>query len=222
MIWESGYWKSDLIKDADMLNKWSKKKPSDRQYVLFEKKIFIAAFSIRKLLEAEKIGSDFPMWTFGVSKFLKKTKDPIDYMNSHKIDKFYDLDKEIKDSLSIPSLCNKLIHSYIFSLKVNESEEIISFLFTSDETKEECIYEMNLEKFTNLLKWIGHSDVIRSRQIRDPKEPSGFKIKREYCFDACIPRKGLPSKIKLTFLNEYIESCLARENPPLFTPEGNL
>ncbi|MDE3055565.1 MAG: site-specific integrase [Verrucomicrobiota bacterium] len=93
---------------------------------------------------------------------------------------------------------------------------------SSDETKEECIYEMNLEKFTNLLKWIGHSDVIRSRQIRDPKEPSGFKIKREYCFDDCIPRKGLPSKIKLTFLNEYIESCLARENPPLFTSEGNL
>jgi len=222
MIWESGYWKSDLIKDADILNKWSKKKPSNRQYVLFEKKIFIAAFAIRKLLEAEKIGSDFPMWTFGVSKFLKKTKDPIDYMNSHKIDRFYELDREVKDSLSIPSLCNKIIHSYIFSLKMNESEEAVSFLFTSDETKEECIYEMNLEKFTNLLKWIGYSDVIKSRQIRDPNEPSGFKIKREYCFDDCIPRKGLSPKIKLTFLSKYVESCLAQENQSARIPEKEL
>jgi len=214
MIWESLYWKSDLIKDADVLNRWSKKKHSNRQYVLLEKKIFITAYSVRKLLEAEKIGSDFPMWNLGITKFLKKTKDKIDHMNNHDIDRSYDVDQPIQDSISIASLCNTLIHSYIFLLKENEAGEVISFLFTSDKTKELYIYEMDLEKFTNLLKWIGHSDVIESHQTRDPNEPSGFKIKRRYCFNDCIPRKGLPSKNKLTFLSEYIKNCLESENQP--------
>lgn len=199
MIWESGYWKADLIKDAHLLIRWARKKPSNRQYVLFEKKVSISAYSIRKLLEAEKIGPDFPMWTFGISKFLKKTQDKIDYMNNHDIERFYKLDTPIKDSISIACLSDTLIHSYIFSLNLNESGEIVTFLFTSDKTKEECIYEMKIENFANLLQWIGYSDVIRCDQLRDSKQPSGFKIKREYCFDDRIPRKGLPQKSKLLF-----------------------
>jgi hypothetical protein len=219
MIWESGYWKEDLIKDADILMRWARKKPSNRQYVLFEKKVFISAYSIRKLLEAEKIGPDFPMWTFGVSKFLKKTRDKIDYMNSHHIERFYDLDTPIKDSISIAFLSDKLIHSYIFSLKFNESGEVTAFLFTSDNSKEEYIYEMQIENFANLLQWIGYSDVINCHQVRDSKQPSGFKIKREYCFDDRIPRKGLPQKIKINYLSSYIETCLEAKSRSNLLPE---
>lgn len=43
MIWESFYWKSDLIKDADILKRWAVKKTSIKQEVLFEKKIMISA-----------------------------------------------------------------------------------------------------------------------------------------------------------------------------------
>jgi hypothetical protein len=89
MIWESWYWKDGLIKDAEILNRWARKKPSTRQYVLFEKKIFLSAYVIRKLIESEKLGSDFPMWNLSIEKYPKKPEKTIDLFNSHRI---YELD----------------------------------------------------------------------------------------------------------------------------------
>jgi len=211
VIWESSYWKSDLIKDADVLTRWAKKRSSTKQYVLFEKKIFICAYSIRKLIESEKIGSDFPMWNFSVDKFLKNTSKKIDFMNAPNIEEFYDFENTIKESINISFLSDKLIHSYIFSLEMKENGEIDGFLFTSNDTKEKCIFKMDFNKFINILKWIGHSDVIKSFHQRDPSEKSGFKISRTYCFDDCIPRKGLPKKSPILYFSKYVEICLKEE-----------
>lgn len=210
MIWESIYWKRELIKDATILEKWCKRKPTNRQYVLFEKKLFISAYSIRKLIEAEKIGPDFPMWNYQIEIFQKIINSKkIDFMNKHELNEFYDFDKPVGGNISIDRICNALIHSYIFCLGENEKSEIDSFLFSSDKDIEKFIYKMSIEKFINMLKWIGHSDVCDIDMKRDKDDKSVFKIKRNYSFDALIPRKGLP-KILLTYTNDLIEngSCI--------------
>lgn len=212
MIWESGYWKADLIKDAEIIERWSKKNPTTRQYVLLERKIFITSYSIRKLIEAEIIGCDFPMWNFSLNMFEKKSSKTINHMNRLNIDELYDLDKPLINSKNISFLCNTLIHSNMFILGMNEAGEIDSFLFRSfpsDKIKEDYLYRMDLEKYVSILKWIGHSDVIEQRLVKAPEEKSGFKISRTYCFNDSIPRKGLPKNLILE--NKYIKTCLENQ-----------
>jgi hypothetical protein len=60
MIHESGPWKERLAKDAEILDRWSQKaNVSERRSALIEQKIFLAAYSMRKLYEAEKLSSSF-------------------------------------------------------------------------------------------------------------------------------------------------------------------
>lgn len=60
VIWESGPWKEALLKDADLLDRWaSRRDRAVQRDVIFEKKIFLAAYSMRRLIEAEKLCSSF-------------------------------------------------------------------------------------------------------------------------------------------------------------------
>ncbi len=56
MIYESYPWKRDLLRDADIIERWAAKK-TDSEYrsMLLEKKVFLSAFVIRKLIEDYKV-----------------------------------------------------------------------------------------------------------------------------------------------------------------------
>jgi hypothetical protein len=198
MIWESSYWKGDLIKDAQIILRWSQKKHSVRQEILLEKKIFISAYSIRKLIEAEKIGKDFPMWDFVFERHTKTSKKEIDYLNSHRLEEHYDFNSKEKVSSDLSFLSNQIIHSYVFAFSGDE-KTIDGFYVASDYEKEKYLYYVNLEKYINVLLWIGYSDFSIKSANRNPNSKSGFDIVREYAFNDSIPRKGLPNK-KLFFL----------------------
>lgn len=202
MIWESSYWKNDLIKDSQILLRWSQKKHSTRQEVLLEKKIFISAYSIRKLVEAEKIGKDFPMWAFVLERHKKTSQKQIDYLNSHRLEEHYDFNYKEKVSVDLSFLTNQIIHSYVFAFSEDENSTN-GFYVASDHVKESYLYHVNLERYINLLLWIGHCDVVAQSSKRNPNSKSGFDIIRKYSFDDCIPRKGLPKK-ELIFTSQLI------------------
>ena len=55
MIWESHFWKSDILKDINLITRWQSRTATERQNVILEKKIMINAYVIRKLIEARKL-----------------------------------------------------------------------------------------------------------------------------------------------------------------------
>jgi hypothetical protein len=60
VINESWPWKRRLAKDADIIERWAAKpKITDRRSFLLEEKIFLAAYAMRKLVEANKLSSSF-------------------------------------------------------------------------------------------------------------------------------------------------------------------
>lgn len=181
MIWDSGPWKRGLIKDAEILSRWAKKKSSNMGEVIFEKKIFISAYCIRKLIDAEKIGFDFPGWNITVETFFRINKDiKITFLNNHKVDFFYDLKMSTKASISLKTLSNIIIHSYVFLVELNEDEGVDSFFVTSDKDKEKLVYKVNLRAFVKMLQDIGYADVNQLSLKVDSDKKSSFAISRTY------------------------------------------
>jgi hypothetical protein len=85
MIWESGPWKDALLADADLLDRWANKpKATERRSLLIERKIFLAAYSIRKLLEALKLSSNFSDRSFRCFTY-PAISNRITHMNSHRL-----------------------------------------------------------------------------------------------------------------------------------------
>jgi len=192
MIWESSYWKKDLIKDADILRRWSKKNRTTRLDVLLEKKIFIAAYSILKLIDAEKIGPDFPKWNISLESSINNGKK-VDLRNWHRIDELYKLESRKKIRLNLKKICDQIKHSFVFGLKedIFDNKTFISEIyFVSDWEKNKHLYFMRLSDFWKLMVWIGSSGSSGSWEERwtSDKSDKGFKIQRQYGFDEEILR----------------------------------
>ena len=69
MIRESAPWKAELLRDADLIERWAKKTvASERRSALLERKVFVSAYAIRRLNEAVKISSRFREVTLPVTR----------------------------------------------------------------------------------------------------------------------------------------------------------
>lgn len=176
MIWESHYWKIDLLKDAEIIERWSKKTSSTKQKVLLEKKIFIAAYSIRKLIEANKLCDHL---TKNDIVSLKRFKgihldQVINFMNNHKFDKFYNFNDVEIVKVNLKSFADKIIHSLIFNFTMDK-KPIDGFLVASDwdanpkKDEDRFIFEIELSEFINILKNIGRSGINISTLERNEK-----------------------------------------------------
>lgn len=184
MIWKSSYWKSDLIKDANILKRWAIKKASIKQEVLFEKKIMLSAYAIRKLIEAEKIGSDIKYWDITSRKFpIKDSNKQPDLMNWHRFSEFYNIGEQVeKMGITLKNLCDWIVHSFIFCLTVDSKDCVDGFLVTSDKEKGNGLYWINLGDFITVLIGIGSSDIHASSMCRNIKKSSGWAVERKYVY----------------------------------------
>ncbi len=169
--------------------------------------IFTIAFAIRKLIESDKIGSDFPTWNISLIRYPRTHYDYVHYMNWHKVDKLYHLHKEEKTSKNIEELSNLLIHSFVFMPVTSEIDDCLEgFYFNSDKTKNDYLFYIKLKDFTNLIEWIALSNVVAEIRAKDPNEKFGWKVYRKYAFEKQIPPQIYFGK-KLIYLDELIINC---------------
>lgn len=173
---ESRHWKSDLLDLANNLEKQRvNKKWDEKSQVLFEKKIIINFFIIRKLIEAQKI-SDFLISKTHKLKAYPKNSKKITQLNSFAFDELYDLEKHEIKSKNINFICNQLIHSLtIFAVKENGKWN--SIIMCSDYEKNKWIYEIDLKIVIDILREFGNnfSDKI-SFTYNDSKQDYETKI----------------------------------------------
>jgi len=88
MIWDSGPWKDELLTTATKLEQIAtRRRPSNRLIVELEKAVFLAAYAVRKLIEAKLLSTDCN--PIDVRTFPAKGK-PVTLMNWHRIDDLYD------------------------------------------------------------------------------------------------------------------------------------
>src|SRR3954471_14338588 len=115
MIWESCYWKNDLLRDVEVVERWSVKRPNQRQFALLEKNIMIAAYTIRKLSEAYKISDHLTCATTQI-RYYNAIGSKVYLRNWHNIGKRHNIDSFSIKKMHWTFICNQIIHSFIFML----------------------------------------------------------------------------------------------------------
>ncbi|MGG4095330.1 hypothetical protein [Paenibacillus lautus] len=155
MIWESSFWKDDLLVLADKIKrKYQVTAFSEEIAVEFEKDIMLALYSVRKLEETGKLSSNTKGYQIEVESY-KNIKN-VTKLNWHHIDELYTLDIPIVEKIGADKLYNQIIHSYIFLISTDESEFINGFYFCSDRMRNNKLYFITLTELKRFITYIGN------------------------------------------------------------------
>lgn len=129
-------WKDRLAKDAALVARWaSKTRHSERRSVLIEQKVFLAAYVMRKLLEAGKLSSSFDGLTLQIETVPLRIGKRVDRHSRHDLPGLYDFDRSSRQPIAASALLNVIIHSLIFSEVVREDDTVEGFFVTSDRKR---------------------------------------------------------------------------------------
>jgi len=177
MIWESYYWKSDLIKTAKKLkNRLNQKKWFDSSFANAEKEIMISAFMIRKLFDSNKIEKEIETRVVDAIYYKSNGKEMYWTSNLFPGD-YYDLENPIETKISLRNICNQIIHSYVFALIMTESNQLKSFWFVSDFNKAKQLVEVNINVYIKILDYIGNYWPI-NEYYHYNSESTDFEVKQ--------------------------------------------
>tara|TARA_R110002111_G_scaffold33310_1_gene67057 strand:+ start:271 stop:807 length:537 start_codon:yes stop_codon:yes gene_type:complete len=168
MIWESHYWKDDLLRHARFLRK--KRKPgdwSDLDVVKLEKAILLGFYTIRKLIEAEKIATRFKTHEIDVVSYPPSGR-AVTRMNWHKIDILYDFDSPRSERRLLPFLADQAIHSFVFQHAVGEDGEFEGILLASDRQRKKSLLQISADSIIDVFTDIGKNYPATGRYILNP------------------------------------------------------
>jgi hypothetical protein len=156
MIWESKYWKSDLLRNSEYLRrKLSQKRWPESSMANFEKAIMISFYIIRKLTEANKLSGNIISHKFPAITYKCKDKN-VNILNWHKVIDLYNLDQGTDELLDLRYVSNKIIHSFVFIGVFGENNKIEAVMFNSDQSKKDRLHSLNLVDIIDLFKKAGN------------------------------------------------------------------
>ncbi|PZN99382.1 MAG: hypothetical protein DCF30_11940 [Hyphomicrobiales bacterium] len=169
MIHESAPWKAQLRRDADLLERWaSKPSCTERRSFLIEKKLFLAAYAMRKLDEASKLSSALLAANVDVLRF-RSNKPGYDQLNSHRFDEFFSMGEPELFKLSGRRLLNLLIHSFVFVEVIGQNDICEGFMVTSDYELSRGLVQVEMRVFVELMRTAASDNPSAMRYTRDAK-----------------------------------------------------
>jgi hypothetical protein len=157
MILESKYWKTDILRANKRLNRKSKQRVwSERMFVEVEKDIFISFYALRKLMDCQKISDEIANGLVTVFAYPVLGKH-VTRMNWHEFFELYDLKNGRKDSIPLRTLCNQIIHSYVFMPAFNTRGFFNGIYITSDNHRNRFLYKVKLTNISKILQTVGNN-----------------------------------------------------------------
>ncbi len=169
MIWESSDWKDSLLKTALKISKRvHQKRWTERSFFVFEREIFFAFYSVRKLIEAKKL-SDYVVEAKISLQSFKSMGINVTRLNKDKIEELYDLQNPLSESIKLKDLCNQFIHSYIFIPCFGEFDELSGIIFCSDHTRKQKVFELVVVDLVEALRLVGSDYPSSSHYVFDEK-----------------------------------------------------
>ena len=157
---ETLYWHPELRKDIHWLKeKQYYKRWSEKQMVLYERKIMLVAFQIRSLLERPKVTKEYALKRLEVIKYDKVGSASLTRLD-YEYSEIFDIENPTVESLSAPQLCNQIIHYYLMFAQSNESKQFTNLLVVSDYKRNQCLFDVNISQ---LLEFFSHFAKDRSR-----------------------------------------------------------
>jgi hypothetical protein len=179
MIWESQPWKVALRQDVRSLRRLADAPVTDKRTMKYERTLFLAAFSIRKLIEANKLTDRVARINIKCRRIPVLDEDRIpDRLNWHRIEAFYDLSKPEVRSIPLKAFTNQIIHSFIFIPEVQTDDgQLSGFLVSSDFDRKKCLYQFEFEDILQIIEAVATDDIVQALWERDANGELQFSAK---------------------------------------------
>jgi hypothetical protein len=161
MIHESWYWKQPLLEMAERLRSLKAKSAedllTDELSAQMERDIFIGFYSVRKLIEAVAKVTDATK-NMQVQALCCANREAVDWINSHKLDELYDLERAHQETRDLSFVTGRIIHSFIFTPYVGGTGGLEGIMFTSDTDKDKRLYSMKIDDVIGIFERVGNDD----------------------------------------------------------------
>lgn len=181
MVHESRPWKQDLQRRKKLIIKYNTaehfNQNHESSYTIIEKSIFYTAFIIRKLIDCGGKLSDEAEQYFIQTRIIKPLVH-IDLMQRWPEENSHDWVNEMIDRVLGKSVCNWLIHSYLFFVEFNEGK-IAYFFVSSDYDKNKTLYKISIDDWLTYIEYIATDTVISLSAHYDEKANEYKYIRKE-------------------------------------------
>jgi hypothetical protein len=152
---ESRYWRTELRNELVWLNKHRRyRRWSEKQQVLFERKLMLAAFQVRSLLERPKVNDRARGTGMSVLRYKKVGDRPFTVTGSGWPHERFDMERPEPAVLSALDVCNQLIH-YYWMETWSEGKAFAAMLVFSDYMRHKWAYEMRVDDLLRLFRVFG-------------------------------------------------------------------
>lgn len=183
MIYESCYWKDDLRSYATELRDISTCTTLDDEYrdYRLEKTLLLSAFTVRLLLDSNKLSDSFDSRNLKIDYYSAKTgaQEGISPLSKRFIDeRYFDLAKSTSSSISIRELTNQLIHSaVVLMFSYDDANRMIGFFLVSDKDYEKRLCYCSLKEWISVVEAVADDDVVYALIYKDPKTGKHITVK---------------------------------------------
>ncbi|WP_205125655.1 hypothetical protein [Pseudomethylobacillus aquaticus] len=163
---ESTYWRQELRAELAWLKKHRKyRRWSEKQLVLYERRLMLVAFQVRSLLEQPKVNDRAQNTRMPVVRFKKIGLKPFTYMGSGFPEDRFDLANPESSELGVLDVCNQLIH-YYWMQTWPEGTAFKAMLVFSDYMRHKWAYEFLIEDLLSLFSvFANDSSAVTEMQL---------------------------------------------------------
>lgn len=183
MVYESCYWKDDLRSYATELRVISTCTTLDDEYrdYRLEKALLLSAFTVRLLLDSNKLSDSFDSRNLKVDYYSAKrgAQENISPLDKRFIDeRYFDLTESTSSSIFIKQLTNQLIHSaVVLMFSFDDTNRVIGFFVVSDKDYEKRLCYCSLKEWINVVEPVADDDVAYALMHKDPKTGKCITVK---------------------------------------------
>jgi hypothetical protein len=170
MIWESHYWKDDLLKIAKRLDKRNyQKKWLQSSLAKIEQDVMLGFYIVRKLREAKKLSDSIADLQLNLKAYPSRGNE-VTRRNWFDFEELYDFSKPNGQTRYLGFICDQIIHSYIFAPEFND-DKIRGILFCSDKKRNTQIYSLSLSVIIDTFTKVGNN--YPSKSVYSLNEDTG-------------------------------------------------
>ena len=158
---ESTYWRQELRAELAWLKKHRRyQRWSEKQLVLYERRLMLVAFQVRSLLERLKVNDRARNVRIAVTRYKKIGSKPFTFVGAGFPEDRFDIANPEPSELGILDVCNQLIH-YYWMQTWSEGTVFKGMLVFSDFMRHKWAYEFLVEDLISLFSvFADHSSAV--------------------------------------------------------------
>ena len=156
MIWESHFWKDDLLKKAAKLRKRkTQRRWPESSLAKLEQTLMLGFYGIRKLHEAAKLSTATMTQHVPLTAYPWTGKN-VTKLNWHNLDDLYDFESGTTEAHDLLFLCGQFVHSFVFTAAFDDHDRLEGFLFSSDWQRHKALLHVSIGQVAFLFEQVGN------------------------------------------------------------------